>query len=157
MTMWYIGSHIAMLWSPLHELGHVVFGWLTLNPAFVTGWTETSSLFPFNYLMKIGGGMGEFIGIALIYMAMLKWLPTIIWLRVIPYFMWICSFLHVPAIIWSDLPHDQLRDGKKVMFIFAVLSIIFMMVWRIRWQVLHRVAGATWLERRLEKRNNKMP
>lgn len=49
---------IIRIWSlataPIHELGHVIFGWLSFNPAMITSWNETTAL-RYGFFIQIGG------------------------------------------------------------------------------------------------------
>ena len=49
---------ILELWaqavSPLHELGHVIFGWLSFNPTIITGWNSAASMRD-GFIVGIGG------------------------------------------------------------------------------------------------------
>ena len=60
---------IIRIWSlataPIHELGHVIFGWLSFNPAIITGWAETTAL-RYGFFIQIGGYLFDAILPALI-------------------------------------------------------------------------------------------
>jgi hypothetical protein len=60
---------IIRIWSlataPIHELGHVIFGWLSLNPAMITGWNETTAM-RYGFFIQIGGYLFDAIFPALI-------------------------------------------------------------------------------------------
>jgi hypothetical protein len=49
---------IIRIWSlataPIHEMGHVIFGWLSFNPAMITGWNETTAM-RYGFFIQIGG------------------------------------------------------------------------------------------------------
>ena len=49
---------IIRIWSlataPIHEIGHVIFGWLSFNPAMITSWNETTAL-RYGFFIQIGG------------------------------------------------------------------------------------------------------
>jgi len=51
---------IRHLWSPVHELGHVVFGWLSFNPTIILGWGMSGSMFD-TWPVKMGGTIFELL------------------------------------------------------------------------------------------------
>jgi len=59
----------AQLLSPVHELGHVIFGWLSFNPTIITGWNSAASMRP-GFMVQIGGYLFEFIAFTLLVYAL---------------------------------------------------------------------------------------
>jgi len=59
--------------APIHELGHVIFGWLTLNPTSIAGWNLASASRD-GFIMSLGGYLFEIIfGAALVWFLRRNW------------------------------------------------------------------------------------
>jgi hypothetical protein len=60
---------IIRIWSlvtaPIHELGHMIFGWLSFNPAMITSWNETTAM-RYGFMIQIGGYLFDAIFPALL-------------------------------------------------------------------------------------------
>jgi len=53
---------IGFMFAPIHELGHVIFGWLTLNPTFIISWNQAESMIVTHpWLMLFGGVFTELV------------------------------------------------------------------------------------------------
>jgi hypothetical protein len=48
--------------APFHEIGHVVFGWITLNPTVIIKWNMVSASRD-SIFMSMGGYIGEFAAV----------------------------------------------------------------------------------------------
>jgi len=123
----------AQIISPIHELGHVIFGWLSFNPTIITGWASAASMRS-GFFVQIGGYLFEFIAfVLLVYALRYKWWvypiglisitavlyslsaqadfplpatgPMLIW--------WLSGILSYVLIIWIALQSFISCDSKK--------------------------------------------
>jgi len=69
--------------APIHELGHVIFGWLSFNPTFIQKWDQSGSVRT-GFMMSLGGYLFEIIvGAALAYMLRKhKWIYPVAMIQV---------------------------------------------------------------------------
>lgn len=51
---------IFFLNTPMHEIGHIIFGWLSLNPTFPGGWDYVYSMRD-GLIGTLGGSWGEYL------------------------------------------------------------------------------------------------
>jgi hypothetical protein len=59
--------------SPLHELGHVIFGWLSFNPTIITGWNSAASMRD-GFFVAIGGYTTQIMApVLLLYFLRRQW------------------------------------------------------------------------------------
>ena len=50
----------GIIFAPIHELGHIVFGWLSFNPTIPVAWNEVASMRD-GFIQSLGGVAGAFI------------------------------------------------------------------------------------------------
>jgi hypothetical protein len=58
--MWRVLELWGRLTAPIHELGHVIFGWLSFNPTIIIGWNYVASN-RYGFTVQIGGYLFEAI------------------------------------------------------------------------------------------------
>jgi hypothetical protein len=81
--------------SPIHELGHVVFGWLSFNPTFITGWAEASTLRD-EFIVSVGGVLGEEL--------FLVWISEMLAWKARKKATWWAVVATLAIIIWGGIP-----------------------------------------------------
>jgi hypothetical protein len=126
MNIGWLASRLSMVWAPFHEAGHILFGWISLNPTIPTGWNEVRSIND-TFFMSIGGGFGEFAGIAIVSVMLLPY-PRFWWISLV---MWGASLLSIPAIVAGDFGPGWTVIATELCYMFAASGLAFMLYRRI--------------------------
>ena len=148
MDIAWAAGEIGQIWAPLHELGHVVFGWLSFNPTIIAGWALCYQARD-GFIGSIGGAVGGFLGVVAISELYLRVKP-IRRLWPVALFMWLVDFTALPFVIQGDFP--WLSDFTLPLTIARIAGLgclIIMVLRRLEWLEFPKVS------RRLGKSSRK--
>ena len=126
---------IRNLWSPVHELGHVVFGWLSFNPTIIVSWGMSGSMFD-TWPVSMGGTIFELMFfVFLTELSLRKFHIGWAWLYTIP----LCLVVILSMGFQSDL------DGRfwiyYVWLVAAIASIVYIAARSIQEAIHGRTHG----------------
>jgi hypothetical protein len=97
------------LTAPIHELGHVIFGWLTLNPTVIAGWNLAMSSRE-GFIMSLGGYLFEIIfGAGLVF-----------FLRRYK-FVYAVGIFHIASALYATSYQGDFPDGSGELFAARII------------------------------------
>jgi hypothetical protein len=122
---------LRFILAPIHELGHVVFGWLSLNPTKIVAWNKASALRD-GWFMSLGGMVFEFLAVFLIaYFVGKK--TKYIYLYTIAFTMVILAACNFQS--------DRNGYGPLMLVIWYIIGFA-----SLAWQVIYLIRGISWQE-----------
>jgi len=112
---------IGFFFAPVHELGHVIFGWLSFNPTVILGWALARS-YRDGFMVAFGGVFTELVFFA----GMSEWLGR----KSLAIYPWCLS---LAAIVMMSIPFQTDQYGYEPLmpilwYITGVLCLLFMLV-----------------------------
>lgn len=118
-----LAGNLAYIWAPIHELGHIVAGILTLHLVIPTSWNSVAVFGSTNWLIDAGGVLGGFLGVVFIMKLILKKAPKL-WF--IPIFMASMDIITLPEVIESDFGYMP-GFTTAILYLYACSAVVYML------------------------------
>ena len=97
------------LTAPIHELGHVIFGWLTLNPTVIAGWNLAAASRD-GFIMSLGGYLFEIIFGAGLVFCLRRYK-----------FVYAVGIIHIASALYATSYQGDFPDGSGELFAARII------------------------------------